>query len=702
MTAMLTSTSTGSASQDPAASRPQRAGALARETVADPQAPAAGDPQAPAAAAPRVEVERFADVRLLRYQVPGFAELDRRHKELLYYLYEAALSGREIIFDQKYRYNLGVKRTLEEVVKGYSGDRDAPDFQALALYLKRIWFANGIHHHYSNDKFAPGFDFGALERMVDATPLGRFPVRPGQSVKELLAELKPVIFDPAVDAKLVSKSAASDVVASSAINFYGRGLTQSQVAAFYAGRLAPNDPAPVSLGLNSTLELSAAGPVERVWKVGGRYTEALEQVVGWLEKACTVAESDAQRAALEKLVRFYRSGELGDWDDYNIAWIADKDSLVDVINGFIEVYHDPLGMRGSFESVVSFRDAAATKRIDAIAREAQWFEDHSPILDRHKKADVKGITGRVITVVIEAGDTSPATPIGINLPNADWIRTRHGSKSVSLGNIVAAYDAVRGGADREFAWDAADAERGARYAALASELNTDMHEVIGHASGQIDPGVAPIHETLKTYGSTLEEARADLVALYYAIDPKLVELGLMPLIEVGQVQYERYIRNGLQLQLYRVPAGGDIEEDHMRNRQLVAAWCYEKGERDNVIERRERDGKTYLVVNDFVRLRELFGELLRELQRIKSEGDYEAGRDLVERYAVKVDRRMHAEVLERYAKLDIPPFAGFMGPRLVPVREGERVVDVKLEYPEDFGAQMLEYASRYAFLPTWN
>jgi dipeptidyl-peptidase-3 len=537
--------------------------------------------------------------------------------------------------------------------------------------------------------------------MVKATPGGRFPVRPGQSVDELLAELEAPLFDPAFDAKLVSKG-GSDVLASSAINYYGRGLTQQDVSEFYAGRLAPNDREPVSLGLNSTLEKSGAGLAERVWRIGGRYTEALERIVHWLEKASAIAGSDAQRIALDKLVAYYRSGDLRGWDEYNIAWVEDKDSVVDTINGFIEVYHDPLGMRGSFEAVVSFRDPVATRRIAAIAAEAQWFEARSPILDRHKKTDVKGITGRVITVVIESGDCAPATPIGINLPNADWIRTQHGSKSVSLGNIVAAYDAVRGGADREFAWDAADAERGARYAALASELHTDMHEVIGHASGQIEPGVATLYETLKNYGSTIEEARADLVALYYAIDPKLVELGLMPSIEVGQVEYERYIRNALQLQLYRVPAGGDIEEDHMRNRQLVAAWCYEHGKPADVIERRERDGKTYFVVNDFVRLRELFGELLRELQRIKSEGDYAAARDLVERYAVKVDRRLHAEVLERYATLDIPPFAGFMGPRLVPVRDGERIVDVLLEYPEDFGAQMLEYAEQYAFLPSWN
>jgi len=661
----------------------------------------AQSPQPDAGPPFKVEAERFADVRLLRYRAPGFEALDAKHKELLYYLYEAALSGREIIFDQKYRYNLAIKRTLEEVARHYPGDRSTPEFQALLVYLKRIWFSNGIHHHYSNEKFDPEFDFPAFERIVKATLAGQFPLRAGQSLDDLLAELESVMFDPAVDAKLVSKSGASDVLASSAINYYGSGLTQSDVVSFYSGRLEANDAEPISLGLNSTLARNGAGLIEDVWKVGGRYTEALEHVVFWLEKAIAVAENDAQKAALERLVRFYRSGDLRDWDEYNVAWVEDKDSLVDAINGFIEVYHDPLGMRGSFESVVSFRDPIATRRIEAIANEAQWFEDHSPIFDRHKKTNVRGITGRVITVVIESGDTAPATPVGINLPNADWIRKQHGSKSVSLGNITAAYEAVRGGADREFAWDEADAQRIERYGALSSDLHTDMHEVIGHASGQLDPGVAPVHETLQNYGSTLEEARADLVALYYALDPKLVELGLMPSVEVGQVEYERYIRNGLQQQLNRVPLGGDVEEDHMRNRQLVAAWVYEKGKAHNVIERRERDGKTYFVVRDYERLRELFGELLRELQRIKSEGDYAAIRELVERYAVKVDPAMHAEVLARYEKLDIPPFAGFIGPRLVPVRAGDRIVDVKIEYPDNFGAQMLEYAEKYAFLPTW-
>jgi dipeptidyl-peptidase-3 len=649
----------------------------------------------------RVEAERFADVRVLRYRAPEFEALDPKTKELLYYLYEAALSGREIIYDQKYRYSLAIRRTLEEVVRHYPGPRDTPEFRALVVYLKRVWFSNGIHHHYSTIKFAPGFDFATFARFVKATP-GEFPVRAGQTVDDLLAELKPVMFDPAVDAKLVTKSGSADVVASSAVNFYDHDLTAREVAEFYAPRKKPNDPEPVSLGLNSTLVKRDGVPVEQVWKVGGRYTQALEQVVAWLEKAAAVAENDAQRTALEKLVAYYRSGDLRDWDAYNVAWVEDKTSVVDVINGFIEVYNDPLGMRGSFESVVSFRDPIATQRIDAIASQAQWFEDHSPIFDRHKKANVKGITGKVITVVIESGDAAPTTPIGINLPNADWIRKQHGSKSVSLGNIVAAYDAVRGGADAEFAWDAAEVERGERYGELAETLHTDMHEVIGHASGQLDPGVGSLHETLKNFGSTLEEARADLVALYFAVDPKLVELGLVPSIDVGKVEYDRYVRNGLQQQLYRIAPGGDIEEDHMRNRQLIAAWAYEKGMPDNVIERRERGGKTYFVVRDYDKLRELFGELLRELQRIKSEGDYDAIRDLVEHYAVKVDPALHAEVLERYAKLNIPPYTGFIGPRLVPVMSGERIVDVRIEYPEDFSEQMLEYADRYSFLPTWN
>jgi dipeptidyl-peptidase III len=686
---MLTVILAGCTGSDQSAAPPQGQSRQAAEQTLDGREPF------------RVEAERFADLRVLRYRVPGFEALDVKTKTLLYYLYEAALSGREIIYDQKYRYNLAIKRTLEEIVEHYPGDRTTPEFQALVVYLKRVWFSNGIHHHYANEKFAPDFDFATFERFVKTTP-GRFPVRDGQTVDDLLAELGPVMFDPAVDAKLVSKSGASDVLMSSAVNYYGEDVSARDVAAFYAARSVRNDPEPVSLGLNSRLVNTPNGAIEQVWKVGGRYGEAIERMVFWLEKAVTVAENAAQRAAFAKLIEYYKTGSLRDWDEYNIAWLRDTESHVDVINGFIEVYHDPLGMRGAFESVVSFRDPEATKRIDAIARNAQWFEDRMPILDRHKKANVTGITGKVITVVIESGDSAPTTPVGINLPNADWIRKEHGSKSVSLANIVAAYDAVRGDADREFSWDDATAERATRHGQLASTLHTDMHEVIGHASGQLDPGVGPLSETLKNYGSTLEEARADLVALYYAIDPKLVELKLMPSIEVGYAEYDQYIRNGLQQQLYRIAPGRDIEEDHMRNRQLVAAWAYDKGKADNVIERRSRDGKTYFVVRDYQRLRALFGDLLRELQRIKSEGDYAAIHELVERYAVKVDPDLHREVLERYAKLDIPAYSGFIGPRLVPVEQGGKIVDVRIEYPEDFGAQMLEYAERYAFLPTWN
>jgi dipeptidyl-peptidase-3 len=661
---------------------------------------ARGRADAPPEQALTVEAERFADARVLRYRVPGFESLPARSKELLYYLYEAALCGREIIYDQKFAHNLAVKRTLEQIVRHYPGQRDTADFRALEVYLKRVWFANGIHHHYSHDKFEPAFPASAFADFVRATP-AEFPLRSGQTLEELIAELTRVIFDPAVAPKLVSKAADRDALASSAVNFYS-GLTAPEVEAFYKGALAPGDPRPRSLGLNSRLVKQNGTVVEQVQKIGGRYTEAIEPMVRWLEKAAAVAENGVQRDVLRKLIRFYETGSLEAWDEYNVAWVRDTESDVDLIHGFIEVYHDPLGMRGTFESVVSFRDPEATRRIATIANAAQWFEDHMPFFERHKKRDVTGITGKVISVVVESGDAAPTTPIGINLPNADWIRKEHGSKSVSLANIVAAYNAVRGGADREFAHSAAEIERGERWGELAMTLHIDLHEVIGHGSGQLEPGVAPLHETLKTYGSTLEEARADLVALYFAVDPKLVELGVMPTMEVGHAGYDHFIRNGLMQQLNRVELGKDIEEDHMRNRQLIAAWAYEHGRRDNVIEKRVRDGKTYFVINDYRKLRGLFGDLLRELQRIKSTGDHAAIRELVERYAVKVDRDLHAEVLARYAALDIPPYAGFISPRLVPVRKGGEIVDVRIENPKDFATQMLEYADRYAFLPAWN
>jgi len=647
----------------------------------------------------QVEAERFADLRVLRYRVPGFEGLDFRTKTLLYYLYEASLSGREIIYDQKHGYNLAIKRTLEQIIRSYPGSRNTEDFSALLTYAKRVWFSNGMHHHYSNDKFDPGFSYEALEHYVMETP-GGFPTRPGQSLQQFLVELRPVIFDPSVDAKLVDTRAGVDVVTSSAVNFY-QGVTQEEVEEFYAERRQADDPTPVSYGLNSRLVAEDGALVEQTWKVGGLYTQAIERIVYWLEQAIAVAENDAQRLAFEKLIEYYNSGDLEAWDDYNIAWVNDNESSVDLINGFVEVYNDPIGMRGSFESVVSVRDPIATRRIDAIAREAQWFEDNSPILNEHKKANVTGIAGKVINVVVEAGDASPATPIGINLPNSDWIRVQHGSKSVNLGNIVAAYDLVSDEAEREFAWDANEIERGERYGQTVSALMTDMHEVIGHASGQLNPGVAPLHETLRNYGSPIEEARADLIALYYMIDPKLVDIGVLPSVEAGHIEYDRYIRNGLMTQLNRIVLGETVEEAHMRNRQMVASWAYEQGLQDNVIERRERDGETFFVVNDYEALRELFGQLLRELQRIKSEGDFAAAQALIETYGVQVDPELHAEVLARYEDLDIPPYSGFINPRLVPVEENGEIVDVVIEYPADFTAQMLEYADEYAFLPTW-
>ncbi|HMB73847.1 MAG TPA: dihydrofolate reductase [Gammaproteobacteria bacterium] len=646
-----------------------------------------------------VETERFADLRILRYRVPGFDELSLREKQLLYYLSEAGYAGREIIYDQKYRYNLAIKRTLEKILRDYPGQRDTPDFQALVVYLKRIWFSNGIHHHYATDKFDPGFGFDAFTRLVHDTP-GEFPIRPGQSVDEFLAELRPVMFDPAVDAKLVNRAPGIDPVTGSAVNFYS-SVTRDEVEAFYAAMRDPDDPTPVEYGLNSRLVKIDGEIREQVWRVGGLYSEALEQVVEWLERARSVAQSEAQRSVIEKLIAYYRSGSLEDWDEYNVAWVENSASTVDAINGFIEVYNDPIGYRGSFESVVQIVDPEATRRIDALAREAQWFEDNSPIADAHKKPNVTGITGRVINVVSEAGDASPATPVGINLPNSDWIRRDHGSKSVSLANISAAYDAV-GGAEEEFAWDAEEIARGESFGEVAGHLQTDMHEVIGHASGQLNAGVGPVNETLGVYGSTLEEARADLVGLYFMLDPKLVELGLLPNVEAGHIAYDRYIRNGLMQQLNRIEPGNDIEQDHMRNRQMVAAWALERGREDNVIDRRVRDGKTFFVVQDYAALREIFGRLLRELQRIKSEGDHDAIRDLVENYGVSVDAELHAEVRQRYAALDIPAYSGFINPRLVPVVSDGEIVDVNIEYPDDFTEQMLDYAQRYAHLPTWN
>ena len=691
--------------EPPAATDTNPAPPSAASTAADTPPPASPEMATAEGDAAFVhEAERFADIRILRYQIPGFDNLPLQQKTLLYYLSQAGLSGRDIFWDQNYRHNLRIRRTLEEIVRHYPGDRTTAEFDAFMTYVKRVWFANGIHHHYSSDKFTPGFSADYLRTLAqDSDTEADWPLDPDQTLDQLLTMLEPILFDPRVDPKKVNVAAGVDKVQASAVNYYV-GVTEQEVLDFHAARIDRNDPQPVSWGLNSTLVKEDGELVERVWKVGGKYSPAIERIVYWLEQALTVAENPAQHRALELLAQYYRSGDLADFDAYNVAWVADTESMVDVTNGFIEVYNDPLGYRGAYESVVSFRDEEATRRIGAIAERAQWFEDNSPIMDTHKKGDVTGITGKAITVVSETGDASPATPIGINLPNSSWIREAHGSKSVSLSNITAAYNAAQGGALEEFAYSPEEIARGQEWAELSGHLHTDMHEVIGHASGKVNPGVGNPAETLRQYASAMEEGRADLVALYYMMDPVLIEIGVMPSLEVGKAEYDNYIRNGLMTQLYRIEPGKQLEEAHMRNRQEIAAWVYERGQPENVIERVVRDGKTYFVINDYQRLRELFGELLREHQRIKSEGDFAAAQHLIETYGTAVDPELHAEVLRRYETLNVAPYSGFINPELVPVLDPDTgaIRDVVVEYPDDFTTQMLDYAERYGLLPTVN
>jgi dipeptidyl-peptidase-3 len=650
-----------------------------------------------------VQADKFADVEVLRHRIKGFDELSLEQKRLAYYLYEAALSGRDIIWDQNYKHNLRIRKVLSAVVETYTGDQSDAEYLALVEYAKRVWFSNGIHHHYSTAKMKPGFSEAAFSEMVRASDASRLPLGETQSVDELLAIIGPVLFDPSIAARKVNLDSAADQLSTSATNYYS-GVTQAEAEAFYAARIDSNDPSPVSWGLNSQLAKIDGELVERVWKVDGMYGPAIEQIVFWLEKALGVAENDAQKSWLEKLIRFYQSGDLSDYDDYNIAWVSDTGSRIDTVNGFTEVYGDPLGYRGAWESMLSIRDLEASDRIATVGANAQWFEDNSPIDDVHKKEEVVGISAKVITIVVEGGDSAPSTAIGVNLPNANWIRAAHGSKSVTLGNIIETSEtaSASSGLHDEFMLTDEEKARFHQYGTLAYFLDVDLHEVIGHASGKLNPGVGTPKETLKSYSSALEEARADLVALYYMMDPKLVELGLMPSLEVGMTTYDRNIRNGLQIQLQRIKSGDDIEQAHMRNRQLIAKWTYEKGLSDNVIERVVDNGKTYFVIRDYEALRELFGQLLNEIQRIKSEGDYEAGRNLIETYGVKVDRELHEEVLARTRPLDIAPYTGFMQPKLVTVEKDGEILDVWVEYPDDFAGQMLEYEKKYSFLPLDN
>lgn len=636
--------------------------------------------------------EQFGDVKVIRYQIPGWDELPLQQKKLAYYLLQAGLVGRDIMYDQNYRHNLVIRRTLEKIYTGYTGDKTDANWLALELYLKEIWFSNGIHHHYSYDKFTPGFSREYFESLLGSMNIS------------LSDEVMTVIFDPTVDAKKVTKDPKKDIVLESAVNFYGPDIKQSEVDKFYAAMTKGTDKSkPLSYGINSKLVRENGKLVEKTWKVGGMYGSALEKSVMWLNKAMEVSESPQQQKAIALLIKFYETGELQYWDDFNIEWVKETQSDVDFIHGFVEVYNDPKGYRGSWETVIQVRDAEGTAAMKVLAENAQYFETNSPILPEHKKEKVVGITYNFINVVGESGDASPSTPIGVNLPNANWIRAEYGSKSVSLGNIVEAYEkSGTSGFTEEFSHDQEEIDLSKKHGKQADKLHTALHEVIGHASGQMEEGVGTPHETLKNYASTLEEGRADLVALYYMMDPKLVDMGVMDHLDVGKEAYNDYIKSGLMLQLRRLKEGEVIEEDHMRNRQLIAAWAYEKGKADNVIEMVKRDGNTYFEIHDYAKLRDLFGQLLREIQRIKSQGDFPAAQALVEGYGVKVDAAIHKEVLERSEKFKSPPYGGFINPWLVPVMENGEITDIKVEYPATFAEQMLKYAAEYSNLPDVN
>ena len=649
----------------------------------------------------KVEAEAFADLQVLRYQVPGFNQLSLQQKQLAYYLYEAALSGRDIIYDQKSKYGIMLRKTVEAAYGTYNGDKNSDDWKKFKEYCGRVWFSNGNHHHYGNEKFIPECSFEYFSSVINGSDSTQLPKESGESVQAFLNRIKPIVYDLKFEPKLVDQSPNIDNIKASSVNFY-EGVTQKEVEAFYS-KFNTTGNAP-SWGLNSKLMKENGQITEKVWKVGGMYSPAIEKVVGWLQKAIIVAENDQQKKALQLLIEYYQTGDIKKFDEYSIAWVNDVNSRLDVVNGFIEVYNDPIGKKATFESVVSMKDMEATKRIKAIADQAQWFEDNSPLMPEHKKKNVKGITAKAITVIVESGDLAPNTAIGINLPNNEWIRKDHGSKSVSLSNIIYSYNVAgaKSGVVDEFALNDTIVQRLKKWGALAADLHTDMHECIGHASGQINPGVETTDKTLKNYASALEEGRADLVALYYIMDQKLVDIGVMPSLEVGKTEYDSYLMNGLMTQLTRLRQGAQVEEAHMRNRQMIARWVYEKGKKDNVVEFVKKDGKTYVRINDYNKLRTLFGQLLREIQRIKSEGDFNAGKNLIETYGVKVDQALHKEILERYKKLNVKPYKGFIQPRLVPVMDGDKITDVKIEYPTSFFEQMMEYAKKYSFLPIKN
>lgn len=629
--------------------------------------------------------EQFADIKILRYQVPGFDELNLSQKKLVYYLTQAGLEGRDIMYDQNYRHNVSIRTALEKIYQNYKGDKSLDNWKSFETYLKRIWFSNGIHHHYSNDKHDPGFSSNYLEKLLNKTNTN------------LEKEAFDVIFNDE-DSKKVNLDASKGLIKGSAVNFYGPNVTVEDVENYYSKIKVPNSDKPISLGLNSKLVKENGKLVEKVWKLNGMYSEEIENIIYWLSKASEFAENEKQKKGFDLLIKYYETGDLNIWDEYNVAWVETIEGDVDYINGFIEVYNDPKGYRGSYESVVQIKDFEMSKKMDDVSNNAQWFEDNSPIMKSHKKDSVVGISYNTVNVAGEAGDSSPSTPIGINLPNANWIRVMHGSKSVSLGNILYAYgNAGSSGRLNEFAFSELEIELEKKYGENAGNLHTALHEVIGHASGKINDGIGTTKETLKSYASALEEARADLVGLYFISDKKLEEIGISPSAkDMGRASYDGYIRNGLITQLIRIKLGDDIEESHMRNRQLVSSWAYEKGLKDNVIEKVKKDKKTFYVINDYKKLRILFGDLLREIQRIKSEGDFEAGKNLIENYGVKVDQEIHKEVLERNKKFTSAPYSGFINPELVLIKNNDgEIIDVKVTQPESFSSQMLNYSKTY-------
>ena len=650
----------------------------------------------------KYSVDRFADIEILRYRVLDFEELSLQQKELIYYLSQAALEGRDIIYDQNNKFNLCVRRTLEAIYTNYRGNRKSGDFHQLTVYLKRVWMSNGIHHHYAEDKFIPEFSQVFFIEAVKSIDPSQLPLLKGETVDDSLKKLIPVIFDPTVYPKGTNQAEGVDLILTSGNNYY-EGVTQEEAEDFYNKMINPNDKAPISYGLNSKLVKENGIIHEKTYQINGLYGEAIKRIVYWLEKAAEVAENQQQREVINTLIHYYRTGDLKIFNDYCIKWVQDTTSMVDFINGFIETYGDPLGLKGSWEALVDYKNLEATKRTEIISKNAQWFEDHSPIDKRFKKEQVKGISAKVVTAAMLGGDCYPSTPIGINLPNADWIRHDYGSKSITIENITEAYDqaALKSGFNEEFMWSDIERERAKKYGSLTNNLHTDLHECLGHGSGKLLHGVNP--NRLKAYGSTIEEARADLFGLYFLSDPKMIELGLLPDNEAYKAEYYQYMMNGLLTQLTRIQPGKNIEEAHMRNRQLIANWVYQKGLPEKVVELKKRNGKTFVVVNNYEKLRSLFGMLLAEVQRVKSTGDYKAAKNLVENYGVKVDPVLHQEILERYKKLNLAPYKGFVNPVYIPVIDKKgKITDVKISYDEDFVEQNLRYSKNYSHLPTFN